>query len=253
MILADVSLEGISLTSEQMAKICRKAFGGSNRSYANLLRRLEKNGLISIAAPNPESKERWVPNLTTAGITATSELSPQAAWDTPWDEKWVLLTFDLPTHANKDRSQLRRWLQALRFGKLQGSVWVSPKPLLDIEKALDEIEVDPKSLVCMEGVFWSNASNDQYVEKAWPLDLVQAAYSDYLKFLDLKPQREKTLEKYLTWRSDEKRLWAAALEIDPLLPKKLWPLKRRESNLALEAESRRQVELKGWLRNAMQW
>lgn len=253
MILADLSLEGTSLAAGQLAKICLKAFGGSNRSYMNLLRRLEKRGLITVELEGSEDKAQWVPKLTAAGVSATVNQSPQAAWQQTWNGKWTMLTFDLPTYATKERGQLRRWLKKLRFGMLQGSVWISHRPLSEIETSFAEMELSPNSVIAMEGEFWSKANNELYVEKAWQLDKMQSAYSDYLAFLDKNPIRDKTLPTYKSWRIREKAVWETATAADPLLPEELWPKKRAQQNRALEAEARRKQALATWLTSAANW
>ncbi|EDY85269.1 PaaX-like protein C-terminal domain [Verrucomicrobiia bacterium DG1235] len=253
MILADLSLEGLELASAQIARICQNTFGGSNRSYMNLLRRLEKSGLITVEPEDSDAKTRWVPKLTNAGITSNSQPSPRTAWEVEWDGKWSLLTFDLPTHAGKARKQLRKWLTSLRFGKLQGSVWVSHRKLSEIENSLEEIELDPESVVCIEGSFWNAPNQDHYVEKAWQLDRMQALYAEYLRFVERETGTETSLLDYQKWRTCEKQLWSAAVELDPLLPRELWPQKSRGPNLALDAESKRQQALENWLENAPHW
>ncbi|MDQ8188189.1 PaaX family transcriptional regulator C-terminal domain-containing protein [Pelagicoccus sp. SDUM812002] len=252
-ILADLSAYGVTLASGQLAKICLEAYGGSNRAYLNLLRRLEKSGHISVESRSNAGDSAWVPNLTAAGESATRSPSPFAAWESAWDGKWRLLTFDLPSHASNARFELRDWLKTLRFGKLQGSVWISHRALPEVESSFAALRVSADSVVCMEGIFWSCGDDASYVVKAWPLYKIQAAYSDYLSFLDTKIELSRTLTAYQAWRARERSLWDAALKNDPLLPKELWPTKRLGANLALEAEARREDAVRNWLEAAQNW
>jgi DNA-binding transcriptional regulator PaaX len=48
-------------------------------------------------------------------------------WSTkPWDGRWHLLTYDVPTTQNSLRRRLRRFLHEAGFGLLCASSWVSP-------------------------------------------------------------------------------------------------------------------------------
>jgi len=254
-LLADLGFYGVTIASSQLAKICLEAYGGSNRAYITLLRRLEKSGHISLES-NPQiggNSSSWVPRLTAKGKAVIGSPSPLTAWESKWDGKWRLITFDLPSHDSKARFRLRERLKMLRFGKLQGSVWISHRNLPELETSFAKLNVDSHSILCIEGNFWNSPSPQSYVENAWPLNHLQSAYSNYLRFLDTYDRTEKNLKNYQSWSSQEQSLWSAALKDDPLLPQELWPQNRLGNNLALEAEARRTSEYKNWLSSAPNW
>ncbi|MGC9603111.1 MAG: hypothetical protein ABSF47_01420 [Minisyncoccia bacterium] len=47
----------------------------------------------------------------------------------PWDNKWRLVSFDVPGQYNKDRSQIRSLLKEFGFCLLQKSVWICPNSI----------------------------------------------------------------------------------------------------------------------------
>ncbi len=252
-ILADIAVEGGQLAANKLASICFKAYGGSDRAYLSVLKRLEEKGLISIEKDDPNDKSTCVPQLTAAGKREIEPNCPFQAWNSKWDGQWRLLTFDLPKGDSKSRFRLREWLKAFHFGKLQGSVWLSHRSLKDIENSFAELEISPDQVVCIEGSFWGSGDNDTYVEKAWPLDRVQEAYAKYLDFLSSTQAAAKTLKGYQNWKLAEQALWSDATNMDPLLPQALWPKSRRDSNLALQAYQKRQEAIQNWQNAALTW
>ena len=55
------------------------------------------------------------------------ELRPEKFWNRKWDGIWYVLAYDVPEPQRSYRESLRRFLQRLRMGGLQGSGWVSPR------------------------------------------------------------------------------------------------------------------------------
>lgn len=251
--LSDLAFYGGSLASSKLAKVCFAGHGGSPRAYSTLLKRLESNGLIKLDKSRSKDPKDWVPQLTSNGIDAHTPLSPHQSWNTGWDGQWRLLSFDLPTHDSLSRNRLRTWLKNLRFGKVQGSVWINHRSLTEIRQSFAQQNVPPDSILCIEGSFWTEASSRQYLEKAWPLDQMQKAYADYLKFLDSHTSVTPSLEAYLIWKNQEKHLWNVALTLDPLLPREIWSQTDRGPNLALEAEQRRRQATQSWHETVDQW
>ncbi len=252
-ILSDLALYGGSLATSKLAKLCFAGHGGSPRAYATLLKRLEANGLIELDKSGSTDPKDWVPQLTSNGMEAHAPPSPEQSWNAGWDGKWRLLTFDLPTHDSLSRNRLRGWLKALRFGKVQGSVWINHRSLAEIRQSFAQQNVPPDGILCMEGTFWAEGSSKEYIEKAWPLDQMQKTYADYLQFLDSNASVTTSFPAYQTWKAKEKRLWNLALSLDPLLPQEIWTQTNRGPNLALAAEQRRRQAIQAWQDTADQW
>ncbi|MDQ8181995.1 hypothetical protein [Pelagicoccus sp. SDUM812005] len=252
-IIGDLALETGAFAARKVSKICFAQHGGTRRAYTELLRRLEANELIIVEQIDSADPEDWVLRLTATGTQKHSPASPLRAWESPWDGLWRMLTFDLPAHDHSARSRLRSWLEELRFGKLQGSVWINHRSLSEIKRSFATLKVPPNAIVCMEGTFWDKGNEGQYVEKAWRLSAAQDAYSKYLKFLDQLQMPAPSFQTYQKWRSQERPLWNHALSLDPLLPRDLWNRCRRGANLALEAESRRAAAKRAWSETIPHW
>lgn len=238
--LADLALYGGILASKAIAKRTFAIHGGKPKAYKSLLQRLERKGVIAIEKRNSPDPRDWLPHLTDSGAATIMDQNPRDAWEAKWDGTWRLLTFDLPSHDSQSRSQLRRWLKTIKFGKIQGSVWITHRPMTEIELSFGKLEIPPKHIVCMSGKFWDRTQNDHYVEQAWNLDKVQDAYADYIDFLKLNPPTELKSDERLIWLRRERSIWTAATQIDPMLPQALWPSSRGNNPRALEAASRRE-------------
>ncbi len=188
------------------------------------LRRLKKKGLITTS----EQEEKWVPRLTELGRAAfAGGRHPEDAWSRSWDGKWRLLTFDLPRSENRDRLRFRRWLLANHFGRLQGSVWISPDPVPVLEEVITIDRLDPSMVMVFEGEPAGSAGPREVAAIAWDFESINAAYRHYastttrvLKQVRRKPPTRTRLREIL---SKDRSAWWAAVRLDPLLPKPLHP------------------------------
>lgn len=237
--LSELAFYGTTVATKTIGKRLFASYGGKPKAYRLLLERLESKGLISIQRNQSSDPTTWLPLLTESGNFAIETENPLEAWNSGWDGTWRLLTFDLPKHDSKSRARLRDWLKKLKFGKIQGSVQMTHRPMKEIEASFDNLDIPPDQIVCMSGEFWCRAENHRYVEQAWPIDKIQDCYQNYLDFLKQSPHPPQNRADLKLWKQRERALWSAATQIDPMLPSELWPLARRSQNLALEAADRR--------------
>lgn len=194
------------------------------------LRRLQKRGLIESGG----GKEEWVPRLTELGHAVfAGGRHPEEAWNRSWDGKWRLLTFDLPRNEHRARMKFGRWLGAKKFGRLQGSVWISPDPVPDIAEVITSDRIDPKMVLVFEGGLAGTFRPQEVAVMAWDFDSINTAYRRYTDFttrilqqVQRKPPSLSRLRDIL--RKDRKAWWDAVLR-DPFLPKPLLP-KRYEGS-----------------------
>jgi phenylacetic acid degradation operon negative regulatory protein len=152
---------------------------------------------------------------------------PEERWGRLWDGNWRLVLFDVPTGKNAERERLRRYLHRRGFGCLQGSVWVTPDPLVEEEEILGDGQINVKSLLMMEARPCAGESDEQIVSGAWDFAAIRRRYSEYLEVLDKKPQgpldtlaAAKSLQR---WASTERETWMDAVSHDPLLPERILP------------------------------
>ncbi len=101
------------------------ASGMSYVSYRNSVNYLKKNGMISIAKKNGKKFLK----LTRKGELKILMAKARVPAVQKWDEKWRVITFDIPENAKPRRNQFRCLLQANHFVKFQASVYISPYPL----------------------------------------------------------------------------------------------------------------------------
>ena len=200
-----------------------------SQSRREHLRRLERRGLIEAPSSNAdEGQGEWVARLTDHGRAVFSGgRHPELAWDRPWDGQWRLLSFDLPRRENEVRMKLRRWLDANYFGRLQGSVFISPDPVPSLEEFVAADGVEAVNFMVFEGTLAGKQEPGEVAETAWDFATLNAAYRGYLGFANhsLESLKRKTptmaqLKKIL--REDRKQWWAA-VRCDPLLPKMIHP------------------------------
>ncbi|NNC89297.1 MAG: hypothetical protein HKN82_12625 [Akkermansiaceae bacterium] len=188
------------------------------------LRQLQSRGLVEEAA----CKGGAILRLTELGrIALAGGRDPQQAWSRPWDGQWRLLTFDLPRRETQARARFWRWLRRNHFGRLQGSVWIHPDPLPEIESLAREMGFDPGLMVVFTGQVEGTRKPAEMVAGAWNLDAANESYRTYTSFalrvrkqLRKGPLQKDRMKEVL--QEDRKRWWDAVRR-DPLLPRELLP------------------------------
>ncbi len=237
--LSELAFYGTAVASKAIGKMLFANHGGKPKAYRVLLERLERKGLISIQRNQSNDPTKWLPRLTEPGSCAIETENPLETWDSKWDGTWRLLTFDLHEEDSKSRARLRKWLKKLKFGKIQGSVWITHRAMSEVEASFDKLEIPPEQIACMSGEFWTRAKSRSYIEQAWPLPEIQNRYRAYLDFLNNSPPQQQSQADLKLWKTRERALWSAATQIDPMLPRELWPTDRHGTYLALEATKQR--------------
>jgi len=71
--------------------------------------------------------------LTQKGKELQQILQSKTGPEGTWDESWWIVMYDIPTSINAFRFELRRILIQSGFRKLQHSVWIHPRPCLELE------------------------------------------------------------------------------------------------------------------------
>lgn len=170
----------------------------------------------------------WVFRVTKAGRKRVcGGRDPEERWHRKWDGWWRLLVFDLPVHEQRSRSTLIRWLRQNGFGYLQDSVWITPDPVTDLAKNLQSHRDDAESFTLLESRCAPGFENASLVKGAWPFSKLQEQYRAYEHFASttqkrLRKERLDPPQLFALLRA-ERSHWRAAFDLDPLLPKSLWP------------------------------
>jgi phenylacetic acid degradation operon negative regulatory protein len=187
------------------------------------LGRLESRGLVE-RRRGPAGERVY--RLTEIGrLAALGGRDPEARWSRPWDGKWRMVAFDLPAGSAAGRKRLRRYLCCHGFGRIQGSLWVTPDSPDEVRRELEGGEVDVGLLLVMEGRPCAGESDAEIVSGAWDFEEINRRYSEHLEIVGavpggLEPGGETALVR---WCEDERAAWRSAVEIDPLLPERLLP------------------------------
>ncbi len=99
----------------------------SINDYSNLLRELKRQNLVTVNS----SRSVTSFSLTPAGAQRLQKImineivipKPEV-----WDQKWRLLSFDVPLSASSQRLQFTKHLKEFGFFPLQKSLWIYPYP-----------------------------------------------------------------------------------------------------------------------------
>ena len=195
----------------------------SNTAYYSALSRLKKAGVLDCGrtAQGQRYLRANVPSRDAAAM------NPLQGWNSRWDGRWRILTYDITEEEHAFRAGLRAHLQKLRMGCLQQSVWITPRDIrpeyADLQKVLGIGDVS----FLFEAHTVLGQSSREIVQKAWDFERIRA---DHHRYLDMVQAARKRLDGHPPPRSGleamaREEVWAyrAVMEKDPLLPRSLWP------------------------------
>lgn len=228
------TVEFLNLLLWSAEKLARPTFRNLTDSYESwayrngLLRQVTTLEAAQLVERDPSSPADRLYRLTKLGrLHALGGRDPEAQWARAWDGKWRLVLFDLPMDRHVQRGRLRRYLRSRGFGYLQGSVWVTPDPMRGEREILAGGEINVEALLLLEARPCAGERDEEIVAGAWNFDAINRSYAKHLKLLEQHPagplsdtQAAKALQR---WATEERTAWQYAVEIDPLLPKRLLP------------------------------
>lgn len=218
----------------------------SRQSFQRTTRLLERKGLVS-SVENQSTRGDWVGTLTLKGKSIiTDSIDPTTFWEANWDGNWRLMSFDLPTKATAERQALRNWLKRYRFGRLQGSVWITPRDLGDWSQELTDLNVDPQNIVFISGKLGATSQPSQFVEKAWDFERINRKYKKHRDFIAANPVQSHSHSDFKSWFRNESERWRDAHASDPFLPRILWPEHFKTEYLGPPALKERARAYKEW-------
>jgi phenylacetic acid degradation operon negative regulatory protein len=152
---------------------------------------------------------------------------PEQAWGRKWDGQWRLIVFDLPRNAGGVRTKFWRWLRSRHFGQLQGSVWLACDAELKLGRAVEEIGLEPSTVLVFTGQLDGKVRPLELVTEAWDFSAINRAYADYMDFagrvLKGMGRSGRTPAALKSTLADDRRKWWQAVRRDPLLPRVLLP------------------------------
>jgi phenylacetic acid degradation operon negative regulatory protein len=192
--------------------------------FLRQIQTLEADGWIE-SQKAPQDTER-VFRLTEKGwLKALGGRDPARQYQRGWDGKWRMILFDLPESKRGLRNELRRQLKSAQFGGLQKSVWVSPDPVDAIGESLKKTAASAGVIFFFEGTGCLGEGDANIVRQAWNFERINGAIEAHRLHIRQIPDSGEAgwRERLLEWATVEKNLWSRVLEVDPLLPRELWP------------------------------
>ncbi|MCC5841048.1 MAG: hypothetical protein JJT96_13105 [Opitutales bacterium] len=204
------------------------------------IHRLEAEGFLE--SEGRAFKRKRVVRLTEAGRRAAlGGRDPEALWSGQWDRKWRLVLFDLPEREHRLRKELHRALRSNGCGCLQGSLWISPRPVPEDTRIFEHPGSDCSHLILLEAESRGQKVDRQMVRSAYPFSRINELYREHIALLREGPPRERDAEALLEWSTRENNAWLEAIGDDPLLPAELLP----KDYLGRKAWEQRKRVLKG--------
>jgi len=221
----DVLLWGAEMLSRPSLRRWTESFESwqHRQGLQRHLARLQQSKLLA----QEERTGQIVYRLTDLGrFVALGGHNPERQWERKWDGQWRMLVFDLPVSQGRVRARLLRWLRQNGFGYLQDSVWIHPDPVSEIADVLKDFRDDVESFTILEAHCCGGHKSTTLVRGAWRFDQINKRYEAYLRQADgllqraLPGQDKASLCRRLR---EQRRTWAAAVAMDPLLPRELLP------------------------------
>jgi phenylacetic acid degradation operon negative regulatory protein len=187
--------------------------------------KLERRRLLERDASSPDDR---IYRLSAQGrLHVLGGRDPEQRWARPWDGRWRLVLFDVPTGQNAQRERLRRYLRDKGFGYLQNSVWITPDPLAEERHILSGGKVNVESLILLEARPCAGESDAEIVAGAWDFERINHRYARHLKVLEERPgdalRNNVAARALLRWAAAEREAWLRAVTNDPLLPGRILP------------------------------
>lgn len=190
-----------------------------------VIRDLEARALVEARTGSGRSGTREL-RLTRLGhLHVMGGADPAEEWSKPWDGKWRFALFDLPESERRIRSQLRRALAGMGFGCLQRSVWVTPRPMVDVLRKMKGRDIDVNRLVFVEGELCGGEKPDEIAPAAWDFNTIDHHWrrlATHLASASVKPSAADPAH-LAKWAAREFQLWRKCALVDPFLPKALHP------------------------------
>jgi len=197
----------------------------SKQAYGNAVRRLRDAGLI---AYRRKADREQILILTPEGDARLSDaFKPGLFWDRKWNGFWYVLVYDIPEKRRQYRDSLRGFLERLRMGCLQRSVWVSARDMRPQYDDLAKAAAAEWISFLFEATAVLGRESGDIVSEAWDFDRLSAIHSWYLSVYkhNLNAVRNGKLQEDLLYKlaREEISAYQSAMWEDPLLPRELIP------------------------------
>jgi phenylacetic acid degradation operon negative regulatory protein len=120
--------------------------------------------------------------LTPMGRERVEEAAPRIF--TPhvenWDGQWTMLTYSVPEKLRAYRDRLRRELTWLGFGQLLPSVWITPRPVVELAQRHLAMRDLGQYVHLFRARHVNALAHTALVKKCWDLEEVQSQYAKFI-------------------------------------------------------------------------
>ena len=138
------------------------------------------------------------------------------------DVRWVLLAFNLPAAAQRERHMLRARLTWAGFGMLQGGLWIAPAPV-ELAGLADDAGLE-QHLRIFTAEAHPSTDIERLAPSIWDLDELAAAYRAFVvRWEDLR-RASRVASGPLAMELMLGQEWLELLRRDPRLPRRCLPV-----------------------------
>lgn len=132
-IIGREGLSGIQIEAGSPSQALASLLAGTtvnNNDFNKIMKELRRQRLIEVLQDGQNIRLTLSPagayRLSNTLIRQLKVPSPKS-----WDQKWRLVTFDIPINRSASRKRFTEHLQSLNFYMLQRSIWIHPFPCFD--------------------------------------------------------------------------------------------------------------------------
>ena len=202
-------------------EVCRQLAVGEH-AVRSTLNRMVARDLLSRRRIGRETVYRMTARLRAVLEDGRQRIDTVGAVRAEADVRWVLLAFNLPAAAQRERHMLRARLTWAGFGMLQGGLWIAPAPV--------ELAglVDGAGLEQHLRVFTAEAHPSTDIEglapSIWELDELAAAYRAFAARWNDAHAASMIANGSLAMELMLGQEWLELLRRDPRLPRRCLPV-----------------------------
>ena len=138
------------------------------------------------------------------------------------DVRWVLLAFNLPAAAQRERHMLRARLTWAGFGMLQGGLWIAPAPV-ELAGLADDCELE-QHLRIFTAEPHAGTDIERLAPSIWDLDELAAAYRAFVVRWQGAQVSSRIAGGPLAMELLLGKEWLELLRRDPRLPRHCLPV-----------------------------
>lgn len=210
-LLSDVNFSPVTFTLD-----LEKAFDISlNQKTKGTLKEMTNNNIIS-SLPSETDQRKYA--LTEKGLKELSLHFPFCRFlKDSWDNKWRILSYEIPEVKRELRDKLRREVAGWGLGPWHRSFWITPHPIIEELKNLVSQKEEEKYIQAFESdhVF---GDREILIEKVWQKNQLETQYRELFKsWHDILSKQDTKAIKF----QQVINTYVNILRNDPGLPKEL--------------------------------